>query len=156
MFSGGLLSYLKKRKISRNGHSLSLVVIRFITLCHSLSFVVTRCTTRLSFCKRSITDKDDHFIFQCYMRIFFREKKPWKIFLGFVTLKRRDIYLKVGVLRSVVPFKKNVHFWQIFMRMTLTFVCQVMCLFKMTCQNNLLRWKLMSAMRCLTNSFLII
>ena len=36
MLSGSLLSYLKKRKISRNGHLLSLVVIR----CHSLSFVV--------------------------------------------------------------------------------------------------------------------
>ena len=37
--SGRFLSYLKKRKISQNNHSLSLVVIR----CHSLSFVVTRC-----------------------------------------------------------------------------------------------------------------
>ena len=46
MLSGSLLSYLKKRKISRNGHSLSLVVIRCTTRCHSLSFVVTRCTTR--------------------------------------------------------------------------------------------------------------
>ena len=46
MLSGRLLSYLKKRKISRNGHSLSLVVIRCTTRCHSLSFVVTRCTTR--------------------------------------------------------------------------------------------------------------
>ena len=60
MLSGSLLSYLKKRKISRNGHSLSLVVIRCHSLYHSLSlvvirchslyhslsFVVTRCTTR--------------------------------------------------------------------------------------------------------------
>ena len=60
MLSGRLLSYLKKRKISRNGHSLSLVVIRCHSLYHSLSlvvirchslyhslsFVVTRCTTR--------------------------------------------------------------------------------------------------------------
>ena len=60
MLSGSLLSYLKKRKISRNGHSLSfvlpLVVTRCTTRCHSLSlvvirchslsFVVTRCTTR--------------------------------------------------------------------------------------------------------------
>ena len=50
----------KKRKFSRNGHSLllvfircflvyhsfSLVVICYTTLCHSLSFVVTRCSTR--------------------------------------------------------------------------------------------------------------
>ena len=81
MLSGRLLSYLKKRKVSRNGHSLTLIVIRchslsfvvslvvtrFTTRCHSLSLVVirchpmyhslslvvTRCTTRLSFYKRS-------------------------------------------------------------------------------------------------------
>ena len=49
MLSGSLLSYLKKRKIGRNGHSLSLVslvAIRCTTRCHSFSFVVTRCTTR--------------------------------------------------------------------------------------------------------------
>ena len=34
-------------------HSLSLVVIRSHLLYHSLSLVVTRCTTRLSFHKRS-------------------------------------------------------------------------------------------------------
>ena len=67
----------KKRKISRNGHSLSFVVTRCTTQCHSLSLVVTlchllslvvirchslyhslslvftRCTTRLPFYKRS-------------------------------------------------------------------------------------------------------
>ena len=57
----------KKRKISWNGHSLtlavtcgttrchslSLFVIRCTTRCHSLSLVATRCTTRLSFYKRS-------------------------------------------------------------------------------------------------------
>ena len=37
--SGSFLSYSKKRKISQNDHSLSLVVI----CCHSLSFAVTRC-----------------------------------------------------------------------------------------------------------------
>ena len=58
--SGRLLSYSKKRKIRQNDHSLSFVVIRchslyhsFITRCHSLSIVVTRCITRLSFYKRS-------------------------------------------------------------------------------------------------------
>ena len=40
MLSGRLLSYLKKRKISGNGHSLSLVVIRCHSLYQSLSFVV--------------------------------------------------------------------------------------------------------------------
>ena len=51
-----LLSYSEKRRISRNSHSLSsLVVIRchwfyhslsfVVTRCHSLSFFVTRCTT---------------------------------------------------------------------------------------------------------------
>ena len=44
--SGRVLSHQRKRKISQNDHSLSLVVIR----CHSLSLVVpldvTRCTTR--------------------------------------------------------------------------------------------------------------
>ena len=82
MLSGRLLSYLKKIKISRNGHSLSfvvtrcdslsffvplvvtrfhslsfvvpLIVTRCTTRCHSLSLVVTQCTTRLSFYKRSI------------------------------------------------------------------------------------------------------
>ena len=70
MLIGRLLYYLKKkkkRKFSRNGHSLSLVFIRCHSLYHSLSFVVTRChslslvvplvvtrcTTRLSFYKRS-------------------------------------------------------------------------------------------------------
>ena len=53
MLSGSLLSYLKKREISRNGHSLSLVVtrshllslvvIRYTTRCHSLSLVVIGC-----------------------------------------------------------------------------------------------------------------
>ena len=48
----GLLSYSKKRSISRNGHSchlLSFIVTRCTTHCHSLPlvvpFVVTRCTT---------------------------------------------------------------------------------------------------------------
>ena len=68
--SGRLFSYSKKRKITQNHHSLSLVIIcchslsfdvirchslslivplvvtRCTTRCHSLSFVVTRCTTR--------------------------------------------------------------------------------------------------------------
>ena len=85
MLSGRLLSYLKKRKISRNGHSLSLVVIRchslyhslslvvirchslyhslsfVVTRCHSLSLVVIRCTTRLSFYKRSLKS-DSHLL----------------------------------------------------------------------------------------------
>ena len=43
MLSGSLLSYLKKRKISWNGQSLSLVVIRCTTHCHSLSLIVIRC-----------------------------------------------------------------------------------------------------------------
>ena len=59
------LSYSKKKEISQNDHwlsfvvtrchFLSLVVCRFITRCHSLSlsFVVTRCTIRLPFYKRS-------------------------------------------------------------------------------------------------------
>ena len=49
MLSGRLLSYLKKRKINRNGHSLSFVVTRCHSLYHSLSLVVIRChsfTTR--------------------------------------------------------------------------------------------------------------
>ena len=33
----------KKKKISRNGHSLPLVVTRCTTRCHSLSLDVTRC-----------------------------------------------------------------------------------------------------------------
>ena len=66
MLSGKLLSYLKKRKISRNCHSFSpwsLVVIPchslyqsfslVVTRCHSLSLVVplavTPCTTRCHF-----------------------------------------------------------------------------------------------------------
>ena len=80
MHSGRFLSYSKKKKISQNDHSLSLIVIRChslslavsrcITLCHwlhqSLSFFVTRCTirchslsliTHLSFGKWSITTK---------------------------------------------------------------------------------------------------
>ena len=47
MPSGRLLSYLKKRKISRNGHSLSFVELLVVTCCHSLYhsllFVVTHC-----------------------------------------------------------------------------------------------------------------
>ena len=39
VLSYGFLSYLKKRKISQNDHSLSVVLIR----CHSLSFAVTDC-----------------------------------------------------------------------------------------------------------------
>ena len=38
-----LLSYLKKRKVSRNDHSLSLVVVRCHSLYHLLPFVITRC-----------------------------------------------------------------------------------------------------------------
>ena len=67
--SGRFLSYSKKRKISQNNHSLSLVIIRchslsfVVTRCHSLSFVVIRChslyhslplvVTHLAFYKRS-------------------------------------------------------------------------------------------------------
>ena len=58
------LLFEKKRKISWNDYSLSfklvpmalgtrLVITRFHLLYHSLSFVVTRCITRLSFYKRS-------------------------------------------------------------------------------------------------------
>ena len=47
------LLFEKKRKISWNGHSLTFVVTRCTTRCHSLPLVVTRCTTRLSFYKRS-------------------------------------------------------------------------------------------------------
>ena len=71
MHSGRFLSYSRKKKISQNDYSLSLVVIR----CHSLSFVVNRChslslvaplvaplvvtwcITRLSFYKRSLKSK---------------------------------------------------------------------------------------------------
>ena len=63
MVSGRSLFYSEKRKISWNDHSLSLVVIRchlvyhslsfVVTRCYSLSLVVTRCITRLSFDKRS-------------------------------------------------------------------------------------------------------
>ena len=67
MHIGRFLSYSRKKKISQNDYSLSLVVIR----CHSLSFVVsrclslslvaplvvTRCITRLSFYKRSLKSK---------------------------------------------------------------------------------------------------
>ena len=55
MLSGILLFHLKKRKISWNGHSLTFVVTRcttrcnplsvVVTLCHSLSLVVTRCNS---------------------------------------------------------------------------------------------------------------
>ena len=62
--SGRFLSYSKKRKISQNNHSLSLVIIRchslsFVVTRHLLSFVVIRChslplvVTHLSFYKRS-------------------------------------------------------------------------------------------------------
>ena len=40
MLSGRLLSYLKKRKIIRNGHLLSFVVTRYHSLYHSLSLIV--------------------------------------------------------------------------------------------------------------------
>ena len=40
MLSGRLLFYLKKRKISWNGHSLTFAVTRCTTRCHSLSLVV--------------------------------------------------------------------------------------------------------------------
>ena len=47
MLSGRFFSYLKKIKISRNGHSLSLVVPLVVTRCHSLyyslSLVVIGC-----------------------------------------------------------------------------------------------------------------
>ena len=43
MLSGRLVSYLKKRKISRNTHLLSLVVIPCHSLYHLLSLVVTHC-----------------------------------------------------------------------------------------------------------------
>ena len=50
-----LLSFIAIRchSLSLNFHSLSLVVPLVVTRCHSLSLVVTRCNTRLSFYKRS-------------------------------------------------------------------------------------------------------
>ena len=61
MLSGRLLSYSKKRRISRNVHSchsLSFIVTRcqplYQSLYHLLSLVVTRCTTRLPFYIRSV------------------------------------------------------------------------------------------------------
>ena len=89
MLSGRLLFFekKKKRKISLNVHSLSLLVIRCTIRCHSLSFVVThcttrchslslvvplvtRCTTRVSFYKRSQkneTPKLDHSVTNSYL-----------------------------------------------------------------------------------------
>ena len=61
MHSCRFLCYSRKKKISQNGNSLSLVVICCHSLYHSLSLVepltVTRCITRLSFCKRSLKSK---------------------------------------------------------------------------------------------------
>ena len=71
------LIWKKPQKNSQNGHSLSFVVTRcatrchslslVVTLCHSLSLVVTRCTIRLSFYKRS---KGKNF-FSCAQTILF-------------------------------------------------------------------------------------
>ena len=80
MFSGRLLSYWKKRKISRNGHSLSLVVICchslyhllyhslpfLVTHCHSLSFVVTGCTTRCHSLYRSLYHSLSFVVTRCH------------------------------------------------------------------------------------------
>ena len=67
MHNGRFLSYSRKKKISQNDYSLSLVVIGCQSLpfavsrCLSLSLVaplvVTRCITRLSFYKRSLKSK---------------------------------------------------------------------------------------------------
>ena len=102
MLSGRLLSYLKKRKISRNGHSLSFVVTRCTTRCHSLyhslslvvplvvirchslSFVVTRCTTRCHSLSFVVT--------RCTTRLSFHKRSPPKVFC------------KKGVLRNFAKF----------------------------------------------------
>ena len=59
MLSGRLLSYLKKRKISQNGHSLYHSLSFVITRCPSLSFVVPlvviRCTTRCHWLYHSLS-----------------------------------------------------------------------------------------------------
>ena len=47
------LSFVVTRRTTRC-HSLSFVVTRCTTRCHSLPLVVTRCTTRLSFYKPSV------------------------------------------------------------------------------------------------------
>ena len=140
MLSGRLLSYLKKRKFSRNGHSLSLVFIRchslyhslplavisyhplyhslsgVVTCCHSLSFVATccttrchslstRCTTRLSFYKRSIQQPFSYlrcFCIKLLVRCLtvqntYLEKKLLRFYNFFI--------LKKKIFKSISPAK---------------------------------------------------
>ena len=55
-------------------HSFSLVVLLVVIRCHSLSLVVTRCTTRLSFCKRSNLLIDNDY---CQSSIFIKFESTW-------------------------------------------------------------------------------
>ena len=103
MHSGGFLSYSKKRKISQNDHSLSLVVIychsllfvitrchslslvviRCLSLYHSLSFVVTRCATRCHSLSLVVT--------RCITRLSSYKRS---IFLKFISIHRKTPVLK--------------------------------------------------------------
>ena len=119
MLSGRLLSYLEKRKISRNGHSLSLVVIRYTTRCHSchslyhslslvvplvvirchlLSFVVTRCTTRCHSLSLVVTRCTARLSFYkrsdliYYTEIMFFSKTQWSLTCAEYVLLFSELY----------------------------------------------------------------
>ena len=66
--SGRFLSYLKKRKISQNNHSLSFVV----TCCHLLSFVVIRCRSLslIVICCHSLSLVVPLIVFRCHSLSF--------------------------------------------------------------------------------------
>ena len=122
MLSGRLLSYLKKGKITRNGHSLSfvvplvvnrchslplvvicchslyhslsLVVPRVVIRCHSLSLVVTRCTIRCHSLSLAIT--------RCATRLSFYKRSFLTICrTNAEQLKQRFLFFKISLRADI-------------------------------------------------------
>ena len=116
MHSGRFPFYSSKRKISQNDHSLSLVVI----CCHSLAFVVTRCTTRFHLLYHSLSLVVTRCIscLSFYKRLFKSSiyitlshifcKFPRILINGFVFVQRFQISLKFQISFFMLEIPVNL------------------------------------------------
>ena len=84
-------------------HSLSPVFTRCHSFYQSLSFVVTRCTTRLSFCARS------------KLPVLFQGKRHWRAVVHRCSRSRSELFFIIEVLKIFAIFTKKHLCWRLFL-----------------------------------------
>ena len=99
-------SLIQKKKISRNDHSmilvLPLVVTRYSTCCHSLLLAVTRCSTRCHSSSLVVTCCVTHCHSLSLVSLFIDNRL--KVFLRDIISVRRSrlqIFFRIGVLKKL-------------------------------------------------------